>query len=247
VPLLGDARQTLEALLPLLEARRHDAWIGEFRACDAIEEEKVCCHDLRPTTPGLRMGEVVALLAERTGGEAIVVSDVGQHQMAASRYSRFERPRTSITSGGLGTMGFALPAAMGAKLGDPSRTVIAIIGDGGFQMNVQELGTIMQTGCAVKIVILNNSFLGMVRQWQQLFFERRYSQTDMANPDFLMLAAAYGIPGLRVDTREALPGAVDAMLAYPGPFLLDARVEREENVFPMVPSGASISDIKLEP
>lgn len=247
VALVGDARATLEGLLPLVEAATHDAWMEEFRVCDRTEYERVCCHDLTPATEGLHMGEVVAMLAEQTAGRAVIVTDVGQHQMVASRYSRYEEPHTSITSGGLGTMGFALPAALGAKLAQPERTVIAIIGDGGFQMNVQELGTIMQTGAAVKIVLLNNSFLGMVRQWQQLFFDRRYSQTDMQNPDFVMLAAAYGIPGLKVEARHDLLGAITAMLTCPGPFLLDVRVEREENVFPMVPSGASISDIRLEP
>jgi acetolactate synthase-1/2/3 large subunit len=247
VPVLGDARDTLLRLTPIVAKREHPEWMQEFRACDAIEHEKVISRDLDPNDEKLRMGEVVRLIAELTGGEAVIVSDVGQHQMAAARYSRFEIPRTSITSGGLGTMGFALPAAMGAKLADTSRTVVAIIGDGGFQMNMQELGTIMQTACGVKIVILNNNFLGMVRQWQELFFERRYSQTDMQNPDFVKLASAFDIPGQRVDTRPELEQALRAMLDCPGPYLLDVRVEREGNVFPMVPTGASISDIKLEP
>ena len=175
-----------------------------------------------------------------------MVSDVGQHQMAAARYSNFARKVSSVTSGGLGTMGFGLPAALGAKVAAPDRTVIAFIGDGGFQMTLQELGTIRQTGAAVKIVILNNSFLGMVRQWQELFFERRYSHTEMNNPDFVQIAAAYGIAGLKVAGREALSGAISAMLAHPGAFLLDVTVERESNVFPMVPSAASVSDVLLE-
>jgi acetolactate synthase-1/2/3 large subunit len=247
VACVGDAKDSLARLLPLLEERRHDGWMAEFRACDAIEQEKVIRHDLQPEGPGLHMGEVVAAIATRTEGRAVIVSDVGQHQMAASRYSRYEEPCTSITSGGLGTMGFALPAAIGAALAEPHRTVVAIIGDGGFQMTAQELGTIMQTGAAVKVVLLNNSFLGMVRQWQELFFERRYSQTDMMNPDFIKLAQAYDVPAQKVETREALADALDLMLATPGPYLLDVRVEREGNVFPMVPSGASISNIRLEP
>lgn len=246
VAVMGDARASLTKLTALVAPRQHDAWLSEFRVCDAVEREKVVNRDVRPTTPGLHMGEVVHLLAELTGGEAVIVSDVGQHQMAASRYSRYEVPRTSITSGGLGTMGFALPAAIGAKLAAQDRTVIAVIGDGGFQMTVQELGTIMQTSAAVKIVLLNNSYLGMVRQWQELFFERRYSQTEMENPDFVLLAQAYRIAAQRVEAREHLRGAVQTMLSTPGPYLLEVTVAKEENVFPMVPSGASISSIKLE-
>ncbi len=246
VALHGDARETLEHLAHLVSPRSHDAWLAEFRACDAIEDEKVVRDELSPASGGLRMGEVVHRIAEATAGEAIVVSDVGQHQMAAARYSNFARKVSSVTSGGLGTMGFGLPAALGAKVAAPDRTVIAFIGDGGFQMTLQELGTIRQTGAAVKIVILNNSFLGMVRQWQELFFERRYSHTEMNNPDFVQIAAAYGIAGLKVAGREALSGAISAMLAHPGAFLLDVTVERESNVFPMVPSAASVSDVLLE-
>lgn len=246
VPLLGDARGVLEALLPMLEARDHAAWRASFYALDALEEDRVIQRDLRPQTGQLRMGEVVRALSDETAGRALIVTDVGQHQMAAARYCRFEAPTTSITSGGLGTMGFALPAAIGAKLGAPERTVIAIIGDGGFQMNQQELGMLLDTGAAVKIVILNNQFLGMVRQWQALFYESRYAQTEMRNPDFVRLAGAYGVPGLCVPTREDLPGAIAAMLACPGPFLLDVRVEREANVFPMVPAGAATASMLLE-
>jgi len=247
VALHGDARDSLERLTPLIERRTHAAWIGEFRACDKIEYEKVIQDEFNPAGPGMRMGQVVNYLTRRTGGDAVVVTDVGQHQMAAARYFKFETRHSSITSGGLGTMGFALPAALGAKIGRPDRTVLAIIGDGGFQMTVQELGTIMQTQAAVKVVILDNNFLGMVRQWQELFFDKRYSHTEMQNPDFIRLAGAYGIPAMKVERFEELPGAVEAMLAHPGPFLLDVVVEQESNVFPMVPTAASVSEVKLEP
>ncbi len=247
VALHGDARETLERLGVLVTQRTHDRWLAEFRACDAIEHDKVVRDELWPSSGELRMGEVVHRIASATGGDAVIVSDVGQHQMAAARYSNFARKVSSVTSGGLGTMGFGLPAALGAKLGAPDRTVIVFIGDGGFQMTLQELGTIKQTGAAVKIVILNNSFLGMVRQWQELFFERRYSQTEMHNPDFAQIAAAYGIAGLKVPDRATLPGAIAAMLAHPGAFLLDVTVDRESNVFPMVASAASVSDVRLEP
>jgi acetolactate synthase-1/2/3 large subunit len=246
VALHGDARDVLTALLPRLAARTHPAWIAEFHACDAIEHEKVIARELQPEGPQLRMGEVVNVISRKTSGRAVVVSDVGQHQMAAARYSAFEAPRSSVTSGGLGTMGFALPAAIGAKLACPERTVVAIIGDGGFQMTMQELGTAMQSGAAVKIVILNNSFLGMVRQWQELFYESRYSETEMQNPDFVRIAGAYGIAADRVESREALGPALDAMLAHPGAYLLEVVVERESNVFPMVPSASSVSDVRLE-
>lgn len=243
---LGDARDSLERLLPRLPATSHDAWRASFRALDAEEEARVIEADLRPTGDALRMGEVVRAIADATEGRALLVTDVGQHQMAAARYGRYEAARTSITSGGLGTMGFALPAAIGAALGDPSRDVIAIIGDGGFQMCVQELGMILDTGAPVKIVILNNEFLGMVRQWQQLFHERRYAETALRNPDFLRIASAWGIPSRRVHTRGELAGAIHDLLASPTSFLLDVRVEREANIFPMVPAGASVAQMLLE-
>jgi acetolactate synthase-1/2/3 large subunit len=243
----GDAKDALARILPLVAQRTHEAWLEEFRACDAVEWSKVVRDELAPPGPGLRMGEVVHRVAEATAGEAIVVSDVGQHQMAAARYSNFATRRSNVTSGGLGTMGFGLPAALGAKLGAPDRTVVLFVGDGGLQMSVQELGTILQTGAAVKIVLLNNNFLGMVRQWQELFFDRRYSETEMINPDFVRLASAYGVPSVKVERREQLSESIDAMLAHPGPFLLEVVVEREGNVFPMVPAAASVSDVKLEP
>jgi acetolactate synthase-1/2/3 large subunit len=245
VPVLGDARDSLQRLLDHLNEGSHPEWMAEFRACDVIEDERVIQAEVHPTGPELRMGEAIRLIAEHTHGKAVIVSDVGQHQMMAARYSRYEARNTSITSGGLGTMGFALPAAIGAKIGVPEKTVVAVIGDGGFQMTLQELGMIMQTRAAVKIVILNKSFLGMVRQWQELFFDGRYSATEMENPDFVVLASAYGIKASRVSERAHLEDAIVGMLEHPGPYLLDVVVEQQGNVFPMVPSGASVSDISL--
>jgi acetolactate synthase-1/2/3 large subunit len=191
------------------------------------------------------MVEVVDRLSRKTHGEAIIVSDVGQHQMHAARHYRFRHPLSHITSGGLGTMGFALPAAIGAKLGVPEREVIAIVGDGGFQMTLQELGTIMQEAIAVKIIVLNNGCLGMVRQWQELFFEKRYSAATLENPDFVAIAKGYGIAGQRISERNEMHSALDGLLAASGPYLLEVRVSKEENVFPMIAAGASVSEIRL--
>jgi len=246
VPVIGDAKQVLEALLPLIEENEHQAWLEQFKKLHQIEVDKIITNDLYPQTDGIRMGEVVRHISEATGGEAIVVTDVGQHQMVTSRYYRFKLPHSSVTSGGLGTMGFALPAAMGAKVAQPDRPVVAIIGDGGFQMTLQELGTIFQYSIPVKIVILNNSFLGMVRQWQQLFFERRYSFTEMKNPDFTTIARGFYIESQKVSDRVQLADAVKQMLDHPGAYLLEVVVEKEENVFPMVPSGASVASIRME-
>jgi acetolactate synthase-1/2/3 large subunit len=192
------------------------------------------------------MGEVIKAINASSGGDAAIVTDVGQHQMIACRYAEFTTSKSNITSGGLGTMGFALPAALGAKMGAPDREVVAVIGDGGFQMNIQELGTIFQTQAAVKIVILNNDFLGMVRQWQQLFFDKRYASTEMVNPDFVQIAKGYFIESKRVDNREDMNAAVEEMMRSDKPYLLEVCVEKENNVFPMIPSGASVSDIRLE-
>jgi acetolactate synthase-1/2/3 large subunit len=246
VAINADARETLVALLPRIKENKHTEWINEFKKCAEIETEKVTKNELYPTTGGLKMGEVVRNISELTKGEAILVTDVGQHQMIASRYYNFKATRSNVTSGGLGTMGFALPAAYGAQVAQPQRTVVAIIGDGGIQMTIQELGTIFQYKIPVKIVILNNNFLGMVRQWQQLFFEKRYSFTELINPDFVAVAKGYYIEAAKVSERENLIGAIETMLKHEGPYLLEVVVEKEENVFPMVPSGASVSNIRLE-
>ena len=191
------------------------------------------------------MGEVINQVNKETNGDAVIVSDVGQHQMFTVRYADFTTTRSNVTSGGLGTMGFALPAAIGAKMGAPEREVVAYIGDGGYQMTCQELGTILQTGAAVKIVVLNNEFLGMVRQWQQLFFDKRYASTVMTNPDFIKLAEAYDIKATKVVKREDLAGAVKEMIASKESYFLEVMIEKEDNVFPMVPTGASVSDVRL--
>jgi acetolactate synthase-1/2/3 large subunit len=241
----NDAREVLTSLLPLLSEKTMEAWIREFRILDRIEDEKV----IRPeTTPGrdeLRMGEVVKTVSQMTTDNTIVVTDVGQHQMAVARYFSFTEKNSLVTSGGMGTMGFGLPAALGAATGSAGRTVVAFIGDGGMQMTLQELGTIMQYRIPVKIVILNNSFLGMVRQWQEMFFNKRYASTEMVNPDFVKLASAYGIKALAVSDREELRPAVKTMLETDGPFILEAKVSREANILPMVEPGASVADVTL--
>ena len=247
VPVLGSAKKSLQMLIGNVNQNSHEAWVQEFRDCDKIEYEKVISHDIHPKKVGLTMGEVIRIASEKTNNDAILVTDVGQHQMIASRYFKFSQPRSNVTSGGLGTMGYALPASMGAKIGQPDRVVFAVAGDGGFQMTIQELGTIAQYGLDIKIIVLNNNFLGMVRQWQQLFFEKRYSFTEMKNPDFVGIAKAYGLASQKVTSRDQLEDAVQAMLDHKGPFVLEVVVEKEDNVFPMIPTGASISDILLEP
>ena len=246
VAINSDAKQALLGLLPMVNVSTHKDWIDEFHQCDKIEFDKVIDAELYPDSGEIKMAEVINRISEVTDGEAIVVTDVGQHQMVANRYYKFRKSLSCITSGGLGTMGFALPSAMGAKVGQPERTVIAVIGDGGFQMTIQELGTIRQSDLAVKILILNNNFLGMVRQWQQLFFEKRYSFTELDNPDFQMITKGYGIKAQKVEKREDLDQAIFDWLNCEGPALLEVVVEHEGNVFPMVPSGASVAEIRLD-
>lgn len=242
----GDCKETLPMLTRLIETKGYPQWIDTFRAYQKEEENEVIAKELNPIAEQISMGEVLRVLNELTQGAAIVVSDVGQHQMVACRYAKFNQTRSNITSGGLGTMGFALPAAIGAKFGAPDRTVVAIIGDGGIQMTIQELGTIMQTGIDVKILILNNQFLGMVRQWQQLFHDKRYSFVDIASPDYVIVAKGYGISGETVKARNDLKEAVQRMLSHKGSYLLEVMVGKENNVFPMVPQGCSVSEIRLK-
>jgi acetolactate synthase I/II/III large subunit len=245
VPVWGDCKETLPMLTKLVDKKTHPEWLARFEDLKQKETETCFNKDLRPTSDTLSMGEVINLLNELTDGNAVIVSDVGQHQMVACRYAKFNQTRSNVTSGGLGTMGFGLPAAIGAKFGAPDRDVVAIIGDGGFQMTLQELGTIMQNDVNVKIIILNNEFLGMVRQWQELFNERRYSFTDIQSPDFVALAASYRIAGQRVSERDKLKDSLKQMLEHKGAYLLEVMVGKEHNVFPMVPQGCSVSEIRL--
>ncbi len=241
----ADAKEALKALTAVCKPAQHQEWIESFHRLNEKEYEKVIHHEFN-STDELKMAEVIHQLSQLTEGKAILVTDVGQHQMIASRYYQFKNPRTNVTSGGAGTMGFALPAAMGAKLAKPVQQVVAVIGDGGYQMTVQELGTIMQYKIPVKILVLNNSFLGMVRQWQQLFHEKRYSFTEMVNPNFIKLAEAYSIPAEKVAERDKLKEALTKMLEADGPYFLEAVVGKEDNVFPMVPAGAGVSEVILE-
>ena len=245
-PVLGDCKKSLSALTPLVEHKELTDWKAQFAAHMETEFDKVIKGDIQPTKEGLTMGEAIASINKHTGGDAVIVTDVGQHQMVACRYAEFIRSKSNVTSGGLGTMGFALPAAIGAKMGAQDRHVVAVIGDGGYQMTIQELGTIFQTGTAVKIVVLNNDYLGMVRQWQQLFFDKRYASTEMTNPDFVTIAKGYHIDAKRVTKREELDQAVSEMIASDKPYFLEVCVEKEDNVFPMIPTGASVSDIRLQ-
>ncbi|MGN6401404.1 MAG: biosynthetic-type acetolactate synthase large subunit [Flavisolibacter sp.] len=245
VPVWGDCKETLPLLTAAIEQKVYPQWLQQFKDCQKKEEEKVIYDELNPTGEVLTMGEVINQLNELTKGDAVIVTDVGQHQMIACRYAKFNQSKSNVTSGGLGTMGFALPAAIGAKYGAPERTVVAVIGDGGFQMTLQELGTVMQFKPHVKILILNNNFLGMVRQWQQLFNEKRYSFVDIASPDFVQVAKGFGIAGKSISKREDIKTALKEMLEYDGSFLLEVMVGKENNVFPMVPQGRGVAEIVL--
>jgi acetolactate synthase I/II/III large subunit len=245
VPVWGDCKETLPLLTEMIQQKVYPQWLQRFKDYQQLEEEKVIQDELNPKGDVLTMGEVIKLLNELTQGNAIIVTDVGQHQMVACRYAKYNQSKSNVTSGGLGTMGYALPAAIGAAYGDPSRTTVAIIGDGGFQMTLQELGTIMQFKPHVKIIILNNQFLGMVRQWQQLFHEKRYSFVDITSPDFVQVAKGFGIPGKSISKRDELKDTLKEMLDHDGSFLLEVMVGKENNVFPMVPQGRGVAEIIL--
>ena len=243
----GDAKEVLAKMLPLVKEAKHTEWLKTFDECDAVEMEKVIKREVFPTSGPMYMGEVAHKVSKATGDKAVLITDVGQNQMFSSRYFRYTLPKSVITSGGLGTMGFGLPAAIGAKMGAPERTVCFFTGDGGLQMTIQELGTILEYGVAVKIILLNNNFLGNVRQWQELFFRSRFSQTPMVNPDFVQIAQAYGIASENVETREQLDGAIDRMLAHDGAYLLNVNIDPTDMIFPMTPAGAAVDDIMLSP
>ena len=245
-PVLGNCKESLSQLTVLVKHKEYNQWKQRFTDHMKIEIKEVINGDTLPTKEGLTMGEVIVGINKYTKGDAVIVSDVGQHQMIACRYAEFVQSKSNVTSGGLGTMGFALPAAIGAKMGAPDREVVAVIGDGGYQMTIQELGTIFQNKTAVKIVVLNNDYLGMVRQWQQLFFDKRYASTEMTNPDFVTIAKGYHIDAQRVTKREELDHAIKTMIASDQPYFLEVCVEKEANVFPMIPTGASVSDIRLK-
>ncbi|MBS1598535.1 MAG: biosynthetic-type acetolactate synthase large subunit [Bacteroidetes bacterium] len=246
VPVWGDCKETLPMLTELIQQKTYPKWLQKFKEYQKQEDAQCIEPELHPKSDELTMGEVIDVINSITKGNAVLVTDVGQHQMVTCRYAKFNQSKSNITSGGLGTMGFALPAAIGAKMGAPERTVIAVIGDGGFQMTIQELGTIMQSEIDVKILILNNNFLGMVRQWQQLFHDKRYSFVDITSPDFVQVAKGYGIAGKSISQREQLKDAVNEMLSHKGAFLLEAMVGKENNVFPMVPQGCSVAEIRLK-
>ena len=246
VAVLGDAKEALLELTKLVHKNSHKEWLSKFRELEQEEYAEVIKEELNPSTETMSMGEVVEQINLHSDNKNIIVTDVGQHQMMACRYAKFKQTRSMITSGGLGTMGFCLPAAIGAKMGKPNTQVIGIIGDGGFQMTIQELGIIFQTKTPVKIIVLNNGYLGMVRQWQELFFDKRYASTTMHNPDFQAIVKGYGIKAKKVEERKDLAGAIKEMLASEDAYFLEVMVGKENNVFPMISTGSSVSDIKLK-
>lgn len=243
----ADAKEALEALLPLVNENNHKDWIQTFKELDKQEQDIVIEPAIHPKSGGIKMGEIMHLIDEKTKGEAIIVPDVGQHQMYAMRYYHYRKPNSWVSSGGLGTMGFSIPAAIGAQMAAPERTTVVIVGDGSFQMTLQELGTIWQHDLNVKVVIFNNNYLGMVRQWQQLFFDKRYSSVELKNPDFVAISKGFKIEAAKVDHREQLSDALDVMFNHKGPYVLEVVIEKEENLFPMVPSGKACSDVILKP
>jgi acetolactate synthase-1/2/3 large subunit len=241
----NDAKEVLNHLIPLVEKKSYEKWLREFRICDKTEYEKVIRSETKPEKGKLKMGEVVRLVSELTKGDAIVVTDVGQNQMTVARYYSFSNPNSLVTSGGMGTMGFGLPASIGAKIGNPDKQVVAFLGDGGFQMTIQELGTILHYRIPVKIIILNNGFLGMVRQWQDMFYSKRHASTELVNPDFVTIAKGYSIPAKIVSERKELKDSLVEMLEAEGPYLLDIKIDKEANVLPMIEPGASVSEVTL--
>jgi acetolactate synthase I/II/III large subunit len=241
----NDAKEVLMNLIPIVKEKSYEKWIREFRIHDKTEYEKVIKEETRPENGSLKMGEVIRLVSELTKGDAIIVTDVGQNQMSVARYYKFKEPNSLVTSGGMGTMGFGLPAAVGAKIGRPGKQVVTFLGDGGFQMTIQELGTILHYKIPVKIVVLNNSFLGMVRQWQDMFFSKRYASTEMINPDFVTIAKGYNIPAKCISERKDLKQSIEDMLESDGPYMLEIKIDKEANVLPMVEPGASVSEITL--
>ena len=245
-PVLADAKEALAFLTDWVEKQNHQSWLDEFHHAKENELQVLSKNRNKDFSDELRMDLVIDLLSQKTNGNAVIVTDVGQHQMMAAQFYQYNQTKSNVTSGGLGTMGFALPAAIGAKMANPGKQVIAIIGDGGFQMTLQELGTIMQNNIGVKIIILNNEYLGMVRQWQQMFFEKRYSFTNIQSPDFVALAASYNIKGVKVEKQENLSNDLDQLLNTENAFLLEVKVAKEDNVFPMVPTGASVAEIRLQ-